>query len=163
MDQKKLKDLMRYCPDSGNFYWLKSRSGNKGKVAGAVDVNGYRRIMFGSNRHGAKRYLAHRLVWLYVYGDWPDGQIDHKNGDRDDNRIGNLRLASASQNQWNCKTPKNNKSGYKGVYSDRGYWRAVIRKNGKPKYLGYFDTPELAHAAYCQAANEMHGEFANHG
>lgn len=106
--------------------------------------------------------MEHRLAWFLHYGEWPTCQVDHINGDRHDNRISNLRLASSSENQRNRKRPKNNTSGYKGVSWIEHYqmWQATIKFDGKNKYLGRFDTPEEASDAYNKAALRHHGEFA---
>jgi hypothetical protein len=88
--------------------------------------------------------------------------VDHRDQNPLNNTRTNLRLASATQNQQNRKANRNNKSGYKGVsfYKTRGLWRASISINGKPKTLGYFDTPELAAEAYNVEALKHFGEFA---
>jgi hypothetical protein len=104
-----------------------------------------------------RRLAMHRVIL-----NAPDGlQVDHINGDGLDNRRSNLRLATNAQNLQNQKRRSTNTSGYKGVslYRD-GRWSARIRANGRRVFLGYFATPELAHAAYCAAAEKYHGEFA---
>jgi len=93
----------------------------------------------------------------------PSGMhVDHISGDGLDNRRANLRLATYAQNNQNCRVYQNNKSGYKGVRWNRRdkRWLAEIRANGLRKYIGLFDSPAEAHAAYCAAAKELHGEFA---
>ena len=108
-------------------------------------------------------YRAHRLIWLMYHGQWPPQEIDHINGDRADNRIVNLRLATASQNRANSKVYKTNRCGFKGVArTPYGRWVARIHFE-KTKYLGTFDTPEEAHAAYVRAAQAAHGIFARSG
>lgn len=83
---------------------------------------------------------------------------------RTDNRLANLREASSFQNQWNAKRRRDNTSGYKGVTrSKSGRWFAKIKKHNKLTHLGTYDTPQEAHEAYCAAAREMHGEYANSG
>jgi len=88
--------------------------------------------------------------------------VDHINGNRLDNRLINLRLCDYSQNQYNKGLTKANKSGYKGVYwhKTKKKWATNISANKKQYYLGCFDTPEAAYAAYCEKAKELHGEFA---
>jgi hypothetical protein len=100
------------------------------------------------------------MVWAMTYGEWPD-ELDHINGIKHDNRIANLRQATPKENAFNRGAHKNNTSGYKGVcfYKKNGKYQATV--NGI--YLGRFDTPELAHAAYCAEADRLHGEFVNHG
>jgi len=110
-------------------------------------------------------YLEHRIIWKLVTGNDPVAEIDHANGVGDDNRWSNLREASRTQNAHNLKTPSTNTSGFKGVHWHAGArrWRATIKCEGTtPIHLGYFDDPEMAHAAYCSAADKFHGKFARH-
>lgn len=106
----------------------------------------------------------HRLAWLLSYGTWPTKSIDHINGDPHDNRLCNLREATHSQNMANSKRSCTNTSGFKGVSCDgrrtKKKWYARIRDNGQHRSLGYFHTPEEAHAAYEAEAKIVHGEFA---
>jgi hypothetical protein len=119
---------------------------------GGLSPKGYHRI--GVDR---KRYLTHRLVWLYVYGAWPKGEVDHINRNNSDNRLANLRDVSPSENQHNRGTPINNSSGYAGVSWDSQNlkWSAAISAKRKHYSLGRFDSRELAAAAY-QAAKLIH-------
>lgn len=106
----------------------------------------------------------HRVILSRVLGRelLTHEQVDHINLDPLCNTVENLRLANGSQNQANQSRRKDNSSGFKGVYWDkRGEkWVARVCLNGKAIYLGSFDTPEEAHAAYCVAAGKYHGEFA---
>ncbi|WP_404944690.1 HNH endonuclease [Ralstonia pickettii] len=86
--------------------------------------------------------------------------VDHKNGNKLDNRRCNLRFCCHAENMRNRKISKNNKSGFKGVYQQKNFWRAQIKYAGKKHLLGCFATPEAAHDAYCEAAKRLHGEFA---
>lgn len=158
MDQKELKELLVYEPDTGLFRWAVSRKkASAGKVAGSIMDTGHVRI-----ETGGVRYLAHRLAWLYMTGDWPAGWVDHKDGDPGNNQWQNLRLASPTQNNWNRKP---NASGLKGVsyVPRRKKWRAQIRVDGKKKEIGVFQTPEEAHDAYCREAEKLHGKWYRHG
>jgi hypothetical protein len=103
----------------------------------------------------------HREVLGLSYGDPRKG--DHKeNANTLDNRQSNLRITDHIGNQHNASRNKANTSGFKGVwyYPPTNKWRSAICNSGTRIYLGYFSTPELAHAAYCAAAKEYHGEFA---
>jgi hypothetical protein len=89
-------------------------------------------------------------------------EVDHRNRQRDDNRLENLRPATTRQNAANTGPRRRNKSGYKGVspFKTRDCWRAVIFVDGKQKHLGYFDDPIDAARCYDAAAKALHGEFA---
>ncbi len=96
-----------------------------------------------------------------THGIWPKNLIDHEDHNCKNNRLLNLREATHQQNQFNKRMP--NKTGFKGVVrsgSTKNPYMSLIRINGKQTYLGSFETPEAAHAAYCAAAQEHHGEFA---
>jgi len=162
-----VRERLDYDSKSGAFYWKPISVSNHrneiwnnrfvGKMAGSVTANGYLRADI-SSRH----YLLHRIAWLYYYGEWPEKQIDHRDGNKTNNAISNLRPATHAENQCNSGRPNTNTSGFKGVMRAwRGNgWRAQIRTLGKVRTLGYFKTPEEAHAAYCAAAKKHHGEFA---
>ena len=155
--QQQLKSVLLYYPDTGHFVWTKnSRTKKPGYIAGTVS-NGYRAI-----RIHEKTYLAHRLAWLYVHGHMPK-RIDHINGDRDDNRIENLRIADASQNGANMRRPEHNTSGAKGVQKVGGKYAAFIKADGKQKCVGKFETLQEASDAYLAAAKDNFGEFAARG
>lgn len=162
-----LLKVIYFDPETGVFRWL-ARQGsdhltkswntqNAGVIAGVKASGGYVQIGI----HG-KRYSAHRLAWLYVHGKWPAAEIDHKNGNRADNRISNLREATRGQNSANRGRMSSNKTGFKGVFRSRlpNRWSAEIKTNGRRHYLGHFDCPLKAAAAYAAAAAKFHGEFA---
>ena len=106
--------------------------------------------------------MAHHLVWLLTYGVWPEREVDHKFGDRSDNRPCHLRLATHSQNVQNMKLKTDNTSGFKGAmwYKRNQKWGSSITANGVRRFLGLFDTAEEAAAAYAAASLMYHGEFA---
>jgi hypothetical protein len=130
-----------------------------GAIAGSVNKRGYRIIYADS-----KLYKAHRLIFLYHHGYLPP-QVDHINGDKDDNRIENLRSADNSINMMNRKSMSNNTSGYKNVFWDQehGKWAVMVRLNKKLHRFGRFDNIEDAALTAYTAREKLHGEYANHG
>ena len=156
-----LRGLLDYEPDTGIFRWRVSRGGvEAGAAAGHINNRGYIRIMVNNSP-----FKAHRLAWLHFHGVWPQDQIDHINGDKRDNRIRNLRDVSASINTQNQTRPrKGNTSGFRGVswYKRVKRWHAQIKVNGQKQHLGYFSSPEAAHAAYLAAKLRLHpGDIRN--
>ena len=157
------QDLLRehFEYRDGHLWWVKPtvRGVEVGQQFGTNHNQGY--------RHGSlkdKRYLEHRLIWLYHYGVWPKGHIDHINNIRDDNRIENLREATRQQNMFNRKS-YGKTSKYKGVSWDKPgkKWRAQYSYQGKVYYLGLHETEEEAAKAYDKATEHLHKEYANYG
>lgn len=105
------------------------------------------------------------VIWAFHNNRWPDGEIDHKDGNTLNDAIGNLRHATKSQNQGNRRLSRNSSTGHKGVYkaATPGKWIAKIGFHGKKRHLGTFDSRELACEAYMVAAKQLFGEFANAG
>lgn len=134
-----IRQLLAYDPDTGVFVWRpRARWVNNraGKQAGILNKQGYVCVTVRS-----KSYLAHRLAWAYTYGEWPTHNLDHINRNRADNRITNLREASAGENAQNTPRYRSNKSGCKGVYEHSwGKWEAYITINRKRVYLGVFES-----------------------
>lgn len=158
LTQERLKEKVEYDAITGVFTWKKGRGPVKsGSVAGRPHVHGYVRITIDY-----KDYLAHRLAWLYEYGDWPENEIDHINCDKKDNRIVNLREATRAQNCRNTSASSRSILGIKGV-SERSdcinRFSAKIYFEGKITCLGQFATEKEAKAAYDKAATELHGDF----
>lgn len=158
--QEEINKLLRYEPDTGEFFWRVNRGRHgrnwAGSRTGSDRGDGYIRLIIGS-----RRYFAHRVAWLLVHGTEPEGEVDHINGNPSDNRISNLRIATHAQNISNSGKRKNNTSGFKGVSRGRTTgFRATIFLHGKQIHLGSFVTKEEAYAAYCKAARDLHGEFA---
>jgi len=102
-----------------------------------------------------ERHYAHRISWFYTYGVCPD-QIDHKNGIRTDNRLANLRAANAGDNAQNLGKRAKNTSGHTGAFRHRERWRSQIKCGNTQHFLGVFDSPEEAHAAYVAAKKRLH-------
>lgn len=141
-----------YDQQTGLFSWKQKRQGAVDGKFGNLEKTGYVRAKLLN-----KKYLAHRLAWFIAHKQWPQGQIDHVNGNRSDNRIANLRVVDHSGNSQNRRgKQKNNQSGYFGVHASGKKWRAQIRINKKLKHLGLFDTPELASMAYIEAKRSIH-------
>jgi len=160
--QQELKEKINYNPITGIFIWIKPpphRSDLILKQAGDIGPNGYRRISFAGSR-----YKAHRLAWIYVYGEFPNGEIDHINGARTDNRICNLRSVTRTENARNSSLPSNNTSGVIGLSwsKARRKWEAKIKVNQKTIHLGRFADKQDAINAR-QAANIKYGFHKNHG
>lgn len=154
--QDKLKELVHYDPDTGLMTRL-VQTGSRaltGSIVCSLSKHGYRRLWYNG-----KHYFVHRLVWLYMYGSFPKCLIDHVNRDNSDNRLVNLRLADKTQNSYNRGRNNNNSTGYKGVTKHGEKWVAQITVKGVHKYLGTFETPELAAEFYDLAAQMTHGEY----
>lgn len=149
---ERLKAVLSYCPETGLFVWLSGQ--RRGFVAGGTDESGYWKITVEQRHH-----RAHRLAWLYVHGAHPAHPIDHVNGDRQDNRIANLRSVPLAVNSQNLRKAKsNNRTGLLGVHwSKVNGWIAKIGVDGRQVTLGTnFPSPEAAHVAYVQAKRLMH-------
>lgn len=155
--QAELKEIVSYDQGSGKFVWKIRRGGSakKGSICGSIDSEGYRKICIFR-----KIYYAHRLAWLYVYGESPKKNIDHINRIKEDNRIKNLRDVSRSDNMRNCKMKNNNTSGVTGVcwHKASKKWKATIGD----KYLGIFNNIEDAKTARLEQEEEI-GYAKNHG
>jgi hypothetical protein len=110
-----------------------------------------------------RQLLEHRLIWALVHGTWPQ-RIDHINGIRDDNRLANLRAATAAENAWNEPLRHTNTSGVKGVHQRKdGRFVAQHRIGGRVKHVGIFWSLEEAAKAVQASRERYHAEFANHG
>lgn len=153
-------EQVSYNPESGVFTWIGGRrqKGAHRRTAGAP-----------ASRKAASGYLAvtisgvpvlcHRLAWFITYGAWPTEDVDHANGNRQDNRIANLRHGDRSFNMQNLKrSHRDSASQILGAHFDRrrGRWMSSICKQRRTKFLGYFDTAEEAGAAYLAAKRRLH-------
>jgi hypothetical protein len=152
---------MRYDPDTGDLWWIKSGPRRKlDKPVGTMHSSGY--LIF-STGVGGKIYSlrAHRVAWLLYYGSWPEGFLDHINKKPSDNRVINLRSASYPENNRNKSMSSTNKSGYRGVSwsSYHNKWVARIGTGERHKFIGCFNCPTVAALAYDKASRKYHKSF----
>lgn len=154
-----VKNYVNYNPDTGKLTWVKSpsRRAKVGQEISSVDAYGYLVATFRK-----KRWKAHRLAWYLYYGEEPEGDIDHINGDRADNRLCNLRVATRADNLRNMKVSGLGSSKFKGVSWSKcvGKWTAQITLGNKKKHLGCFESEVDAARTYDEAAKELYGKFA---
>jgi hypothetical protein len=135
-------EFLKYDPETGDITWIKDSGRKKikqGKVAGSFDKEGYVVIRFNNIQ-----YKSHRLAWYLHYGTWPQGDIDHINGLKNDNRIINLRDVTKSQNLLNKKCHREKTVKYYYFNKKDNKYKVQKQINGKIKYFGYFKTEELA-------------------
>ena len=159
LSSAELRNLVDYNSLTGEFRWLVSRTNRIriGILAAHPGKNKYLRV-----RIGEKLYLAHRLAWLYVTGEWPRGEIDHADRNPHNNAIANLRDTTPIQNKQNQSLRSDNTSGVKGVTwcEAKQKWQAQIVVNKKNKQLGRFDSFSLAVAARRSAEESQFGQYA---
>lgn len=152
---EQVRELLAYDPLTGALAWRVTRTGTakSGSLAGSIR-NGYMRTsVYG------RSYLNHRLIWLFVTGQWPINEIDHINGRKDDNRFDNLRDVTSLTNKENIRRPSIcNKLGVLGVSKrkNRKTFRAQIRVRGNVTLIGYYKSQEEARAAYLDAKRRLH-------
>lgn len=168
LNQAFLHEALLYAPVEGSFTWkvrpqehFKTRRGwnvfngaYAGKPAGHLSAEGY--LVIGLQK---KAFKAHRLAWFMSHGGLPaDRQIDHKNRQRSDNRLKNLRLVGALENAQNASIRSDNTSGLPGVclHKQTGKWLAQISVNNRQTHIGLFASPQQAAAAREQAVREHH-------
>lgn len=169
LTQEEVRELITYDPISGKTFWNKRdvkwfdasetrnekwvcdlwNSKNAGKEITRLDGRGYIQPRLLS-----KRVLLHRLIWLYMTGEWPN-IIDHINGKRDDNRWENLRNVNISTNAKNSKRYKNNTSGCTGVSKYKGKYKAMIQDQKISILIGYFNSFEEASSARRRKEEEL--------
>ena len=155
-------ERIAYDACTGAFTWAVAGRGIAiGKPAGAITSHGYRVIKLGR-----RPYRAARLAWFLVHGAWPDGEIDHINGVRLDDRIANLRVvdrAGNSQNRWRAHRDHGT-CGLMGVTWNKQHkrWQAKIVAHKVRHHLGYFADPTDGHKAYIEAKKCLHIKGGNH-
>ena len=153
----RFNQLFSYDQSTGILTWKlpTARNIKKGQAVGSFDKHGYRKITVDG-----KTLLAHRVIWCMHYGAMPNGDVDHINRNRLDNRIENLRLTTRSMNAVNS-THSRSSTGFRGItrMAD-GSFRAQIGGKGKVKHLGFFKTAEDAKEFYELASVLKYGEFS---
>lgn len=162
-----VKDVLSYNPNTGKLYWKsEARCGFKksvvmhrvGDEAGTARKSDGRIVV----RISGSLYLRYRVAWLIEHGEWPDGEVDHIDGDSTNDRISNLRVTDRRTNQENKRRAIRGKlsSRYLGVYANKEGrskpWRAAISSDGRQFYLGAFDREIDAHNAYLEAKRRLH-------
>lgn len=171
-----VRRLLQYNPDTGDFIWrprsaddfpntqnprrvaMAWNTAHAGLSPSTLSKSGYAVIGIRP-----KQYFAHRLAWLYSFGGWPDGPLDHINGNRADNRLKNLRVVDNQTNQRNASRWATNRSGVTGVYRYKpSTWRAFIYVGGRYVHLGNFREFDAAVSAR-KAAEREYGFHRNHG
>ena len=176
LEPELIRKLLDYDPDTGALTWkprtpdmfedeahsaehncAKWNARYSGRETGTPYTGGYLAVGFGG-----RRFLAHRVAWAFVNGEWPKAQIDHIDGNRANNRIKNLRGADHSSNGANRVAPATNKSGAKGVSWSKKErkWIAHIRVKNRSLRLGGFHSVEEAASAYAEASRKHFGEFS---
>jgi HNH endonuclease len=159
-----LRSIFDYDPETGILRWKRRDDVPKewntkfaGKIAGTPHSEGYVSI-----RIHRRQFYAHRVIIAMMTGEWPEGDGEHIDLDRSNNKWVNLRPGTRSQNMANGSLRSDNTSGFKGVYFHKsaGKYAASIQVNKKSIHLGLRDTKEEAAALYAEAAKEHFGEFA---
>lgn len=155
LSQSRLKQLFVYDPETGVLTRriTTSSRAKAGAVVGTDDGAGYLQVNINH-----KKYRLHRVIFCYMTGSWPEGDVDHDDRDRSNNRWKNLLPATRAENCCNKSLPSHNTSGFIGVSWSEAMlkWESRITKNNKANVLGYFDTPQLASAAYLAAKPAFH-------
>lgn len=176
-----LRTLLRYEPETGKLFWLERGASlftaNRFKTAEQqcrwwngrfAGKEAFTAVHKTGCRHGhvlRELHYAHIVAWALHYGEWPADDIDHEDGNRSNNRAGNMRVVTHQVNMQNKKIYKNSKSGVHGVvWSDKKRrWQAYITVNKRRSHLGYFNNMDSAVAARMNAEREAGCFHANHG
>lgn len=164
LSPEEIRGLFDLNTETGQLRWKTSTSRGRytQRVAGSPHRLGYVQVKIGK-----KSYLAHRIVWAIVYGEWPSCQVDHIDGNKANNAVSNLRLVTTSQNAQNraingVKTASGLMGAIyvPGTSRRRECWESRIKLNGVSTYLGRFKTPEEAQTAYLSAKKNLHPYFS---
>lgn len=155
--QKECLRLFDYNPLSGALKWKDNHQIRFiGREAGSINHHGYRRVNLGKTK-----LHAHQIIWLMIYGELPPCEIDHINGERDDNRLDNLRIASQQQNQQNAGVRIDNLLGVKGVrLRPSGRYQARVKLTDGSQSVKTFSSPIDAISWLAIQRNQSHGEYA---
>lgn len=162
LTQQRLRELVDYNPETGDFRWRGNTSRypavsrkREGKIATVTNGHGHSYLYIDG-----EKFAAARLAWLYMTGQWPEHQIDHANQRRWDDRWENLRQATVAENCQNRTRQTSNTSGCRGVWKQNGKWLVRVTVRGQTHYLGSYDTFEEAVIVRNDGALRLHGEFA---
>ena len=153
---EQLREMLHYEPETGELTWLVSPAAvvRAGDRAGFTSGKGYRYVTLRG-----KPYPAHRVIWAHAHGELPQGNVDHINGDRQDNRLANLRDVPPKVNSQNRRAATK-PDALLGVHGPRlryrNPWSAKICVDGRSVHLGSFPTAEAAHEAYVAAKRRLH-------
>ena len=154
MNYTKIASVIKYDATTGKLFWVEK----EGQEAGSQHNAGYLRVKINQ-----QSFLCHRVAWLLYYGSWPVTELDHIDGNRQNNKIENLRLANKRENAWNRLSKIGSTSLEKGVSWDKSRERcsAYIKIEGKVKNLGRFSCEQSAATTYNEFAKAHFGEFSN--
>lgn len=162
-----VRERLLYDAETGKLFWLHHPRMSKQFNTTFAGKEAFTAIRNTGYRHGRinnRAYQAHRVAWALYHGEWPDGEIDHINHDRTDNRITNLRAVSHQENHRNTSLRRNNSSGSSGVswFNAGSKWSAYIVVDGRKLHLGYFNGLDDA-VSTRKAAERQYGFHENHG
>lgn len=157
----RLRSLLEYDKRTGTLRWRVMRYGGPFGVVRPGDEAGYRDPRDGRLyvRVDGKLYLKHRLIWIIVRGEIPEPEIDHRDGNNNNNKWHNLRLADSSQQKMNMALRSDNTSGRRGVVRRGERWIAQIKYRGTKRHIGIYRSVDEADQAYQLEAERLFGEF----
>jgi hypothetical protein len=155
LTQEIVRKLLHYDPETGLLFWRK----NSKLAFNTLTQKGYLKGQLYK-----RTYFSHRIIWLWMTGNWPNEQIDHINHNRKDNRFLNLREVTNKENHKNRKINPRNKTGINGVSwcKRENKWRVQVRNMNKNIHIGYFDTKEEAQRVR-KLKNVELNYYKNHG